>query len=70
MPAPRTNSETQSRTENPSRRLDYLPIALEARILLARAAGAPSDQRRQLTAMAKEALVHGRKQLAEEAIKR
>jgi DNA-binding winged helix-turn-helix (wHTH) protein/tetratricopeptide (TPR) repeat protein len=47
-----------------AQRYGYLPLALEARILLAQTAGSPGDQRRLLNALAQEALVHGWKQLA------
>ncbi len=52
-----------------AQRYGYLPLALEARILLARTAGSPRDQRRLLNALAQEALTHGWKQLAAEAHK-
>jgi tetratricopeptide (TPR) repeat protein len=48
-------------------RYGYLPLAFEARILLARTAGSPGDQRRLLNALANEATTHGWKRLAAEA---
>jgi tetratricopeptide (TPR) repeat protein len=52
-----------------AQRYGYLPLALEARILLARTTGSPADRRRLLSALAQEALTHGWKQLAAEARK-
>ncbi len=52
---------------NTPERYGYLPLALEARILLARTSGPSGDQRRLLNALAADALTHGWKQLAAEA---
>jgi DNA-binding winged helix-turn-helix (wHTH) protein/tetratricopeptide (TPR) repeat protein/TolB-like protein len=50
-----------------AQRYGYLPLAFEARILLARTTGSPGDQKRLLNALADEALRHGWKRLAAEA---
>ncbi len=50
-----------------AQRFGYLPLALEARILLARTSGSASDQRKQLNVLAQEAMAHGWKRLAAEA---
>ena len=53
-----------------ARNYGYLPIALEARILLAQTVANPGDQRRQLNVLAQEATTHGWKHLAVEAARR
>lgn len=50
-----------------AQRYGYLPLELEARILQARTAGSPNEQRRLLNVLADEALTHGWKRLAAEA---
>jgi tetratricopeptide (TPR) repeat protein len=50
-----------------AQRCGYLPLALEARILLARTTGPADNQRRLLNSLAEEALTHGWAQLAADA---